>query len=99
MTCNFMPILTEIHLGQWVGDNERLCALEPCSHLKRVLPSTSLEPGGPRSAIGSAPDSYVRGPEFDTRSVNILSFLLPLFQEEQLSVTSESMCTKCWLTA
>ena len=38
---------------------------------------------GPRSAIGRAPDSYVRGPGFDTRSGNILSFLLPLFQEGQ----------------
>ena len=54
---------------------------------------------GPRSAIGRAPDSSVRGPGFDTRSGNILSFLLPLFQEGQLSVTGESMCTKYWLTA
>ena len=30
----------------------------------------------------------------DTRSGNILSFLLPLFQEGQLSVTGESMCSK-----
>ena len=36
---------------------------------------------------------------FDTRSGNILSFLLPLFQEEQLSVTGKSMCTKYWSTA
>ena len=35
----------------------------------------------------------------DTRSGNILLFLLPLFQEGQLSVTGESMCTKYWLTA
>ena len=54
---------------------------------------------GPRSAIGRAPDSNVRGPGFDTWSGNILSFLLPLFQEGQLSVTGESMCTKYWLTA
>ena len=27
------------------------------------------------------------------------SFLLPPFQEGQLSVTGESMCTKYWLTA
>ena len=27
------------------------------------------------------------------------SFLLPLFQEGQLSVTGESMCTRYWLTA
>ena len=39
------------------------------------------------------------GPGFDTRSGNILSFLLPLFQEGQLSVTGESMCTKYWLIA
>ena len=39
-----------------------------------------------------------RGPGFD-RSGNILSFLLPLFQEGQLSVTGESMCMKYWLTA
>ena len=36
---------------------------------------------------------------FDTRSGNILSFLLPLFQEGQLSVTGESKSTKYWLTA
>ena len=35
----------------------------------------------------------------DTRSGNILSFLLPLFQEGQLSVTGEITCTKYWLTA
>ena len=33
------------------------------------------------------------------RSGHILSFLLPLSQEGQLSVTGESMCTKYWLTA
>ena len=38
---------------------------------------------GPRSAIGRALDSEVRGPWVDTRSGNILSFLLPLFQEGQ----------------
>ena len=40
-----------------------------------------------------------RGPRFDTQSGHILSFLLPLIQERQLSVTGESMCTKYWLTA
>ena len=54
---------------------------------------------GPRSAIGRAPDSYVRGPGSNTLSGNILSFLFPLFQEGQLSVTGGSMCTKYWLTA
>ena len=51
------------------------------------------------ATVGRAPDSQVRGPGFDTRSGHILSFLLSLIQEEQLSVTGESMCTKYWLTA
>ena len=42
--------------------------------------------------------SRARGPGFDTRSGNILLFLLLLFQEGQLSVTGESMCTKYLLT-
>ena len=53
----------------------------------------------PGRTIGRAPDSKVRGPGFDTQSCNILSFLLLLFQEGQLSVTGESMCTKYWSTA
>ena len=40
---------------------------------------------GPRSAIGRAPDSYVRGPGFDTQSGNIFSSLLLLFQEAVVS--------------
>ena len=51
------------------------------------------------SAVGRAPDSEVRGPGFNTRSGHILSFLLPLSQEGQLSGTGKSMCTKYWLTA
>ena len=58
-----------------------------------------LSSAGPRNAIGRAPDSSVRGPGFNTRPGNILLFLLPLFQEGQLSVTGESMCTKYWSTA
>ena len=54
---------------------------------------------GPRNAVGRASDSKVRGPGLDTRSGHILSFLLPLIQEGQLSVTGEIMCTKYWLTA
>ena len=56
-------------------------------------------PGGPHSAVGSASDSRARGPGFDTRSGHILSFLLPLIEEGQLSIIGESMCTKYWLTA
>ena len=53
----------------------------------------------PRGAVGRVPDSKVRGPGFVTPFGHILSFLLPLIQEGQLSVTNESMCTKYWLTA
>ena len=41
--------------------------------------------------LGSIPGLMLSG--------NILSFLLPLFQEGQLSVTGKSMCTKYWLIA
>ena len=44
-------------------------------------------------------DSRARGPGFDTRSGYILSFLLSLIQEGQLSVTGKSLCMKYWLTA
>ena len=44
-------------------------------------------PAGPCSAVSSVSDSRARGPGFDTRSSHILSFLLPLIQEGQLSVT------------
>ena len=54
---------------------------------------------GPRSAVGRTTDSLIRGPGFNTQSGHILSFLLPLIQEGQLSVTGENMCTKYWLTA
>ena len=40
---------------------------------------------GRHSTVGSASDSRARGPGFDTRSGHILSFLLPLIQEGQLS--------------
>ena len=43
------------------------------------------------SAVGSTSDSRARGPGFDTRSGQILSFLLPLIQEEQMSVTGKSV--------
>ena len=36
-----------------------------------------LQTGGPRSAVGTAPDSYVRGPGFDTY---ILSFFFRYFK-------------------
>ena len=54
---------------------------------------------GPRFAVGSASDSRARDAGFDTQSGHIPSFILPLIQEGQLSVTGESMCAKYWLTA
>ena len=54
---------------------------------------------GPYSTVSSMADSRARGLGFDTRSCHILSFLLPLIQEGQLSVSGDSMCTKYWLTA
>ena len=54
---------------------------------------------GPCRAADMANDSRARSPGFDTRSGHKLSYLLPLIQEGQLSVTGESMCTKYRLIA
>ena len=51
--------------------------------------TTAITLAGPCSAVGRAFDSRARGPGFDTRSGHILSFLLRLIQEGQLSVTGE----------
>ena len=53
---------------------------------------------GPRSAIGRAPYSKSEVLGSIPGLVNVLSFLLPLIQEGQLSVTGESMCTSYWWT-
>ena len=58
----------------------------------------SKSDASPHTVVGRVPDSRARGPRFDTLSAHILSFLLLLIQEGQLSVTGESMCTKYWLT-
>ena len=56
------------------------------------------EPGRVAQSVGHLTrKSEVLG--LDTRAGHILSFHLPLIQEEQLPVTGESMCTKYWLTA
>ena len=51
--------------------------------------SSDLSPW-PRGAVGSASNSRARGPGKETPSGHILSFLLPLIQEGQLSITCES---------
>ena len=54
------------------------------------------EPGRVAQSVGH----LTRKSEVLGLSGHILSFLLPLIQEGQLSVTGESrMCTKYWLTA
>ena len=63
-------------------------------HNCNTLHVIHLLSAGPRSAVGRAPDLQVRCPGFDTLSGHILSFLLPLIQEGQLSVTGKSLCTK-----
>ena len=57
--------------------------------LSLSLSHTHTHTAGPNSAVGSASDSRGRGHGFDTRSGHILSFLLPLIQEGQWSVTGE----------
>ena len=44
--------------------------------------------------FGMTPSADIARYKYIARSGNILSFLLPLLQEGQLSVTGESMCTK-----
>ena len=61
-----------------------------------AMPAALLFPygsAGPHSTCGSVADPGTRGPGFDTRLGHLLSFLLPLIQDEQLSFTGESMCT------
>ena len=41
-----IPVISE----WWVGDNERLCSMEPRLLLKRALSQARLEPGTARSA-------------------------------------------------
>ena len=55
---------------------------------------------GLHSTVGSTSDSRARGSRLDTQSGHILSFLLPLAEEGQLSVTvtGKSMCTEYLLT-
>ena len=44
-------------------------------------------------AVISASVQRARDSGFDAKSFKLLSFLLPLIQEGQLSATGESMCT------
>ena len=60
---------------------------------------TIIDLAGPCSAVSNESDSRARGHRFDTQSRHMLSYLLLLIQEGQLSVTGESLCMKYWLTA
>ena len=61
------------------------------------------------NVVGSESDCKSRGRDFDPewsqtfveidhKIISTVTLLLPLIQEGLLSVASESMCTKCWLT-
>ena len=81
-----LPLLFPLPL-QTISLN--LCKLFPVS---LQTASLSLQPGRVAQSVGhltrkSGVLGSILGPG------NILSFLLPLFQEGQLSVSGESMCT------
>ena len=73
--------------------------------MDKITTLTKIIKTGRGSSIGSV---IASGPEFDLHVWHILSwrlghenistaiFPLPLIQEEQLSVTGETMCTKYW---
>ena len=67
----------------------------PLFHLN-LLGVKEVRLAGPFCSVSSASDSRAG---FDTWSDHILLFHLQLIQEEQLSVTGDSICTKYWLTA
>ena len=69
------------------------------SYSVKVFTIFFISPGRVAQSVGHLTLKSGRGPRFDTRSGHILSFLLPLIQEGQLSVTDESMCRKYWLAA
>ena len=67
--------------------------------LIKVLISDSHNSGVLGSIPGLATFSIVATHKGNNLLSFLVSFLLLLFQEGQLSVTGESMCTKYWLTA
>ena len=85
--CNFVHELSAKNIWKIVRNSFKL-AIRDMYNVLRVFVCAV-----PRSAVGRAPDSYVRGTGFDTMFGHILSFLLPLIQAGQLSVTGERMCT------
>ena len=72
----------------------KYCLKGPLSPAQKKI---SFVCGQTSRTVGTASDS--RGPKFHIWSGHILSFLLPLIQEGQLSVTGDCMWTKYWLTA
>ena len=77
-----------------------ICENFRCAHLcADTLFYTFVKPGRVAQSVGHLTrKSGVLG-SIPGLTKKKLSFLLPLFQEGQLSVTGESMCTKYWLTA
>ena len=65
----------------------------------QVIHSISALPGRKGQSVGHLTrKSGVLG-SIPGLATYFFSFLLPIFQEGQLSITGESMCTKYWLTA
>ena len=71
-----------------IGKNNRWTCLDKVAKLWQAP-----EYGKFRKCLFKTCLLQVRGPGFNTPPVLIPSFLLPLIQEGQLSVTGESMCT------
>ena len=61
----------------------------------QLVTSLTADPGVARS-IPARSHTF---PEIDYVLISPVILLLPLIQEGLLSVTSENMCTKYWLTA
>ena len=63
--------------------------------LLRTVGSETEDPG----VVSSITARSLTFLEVDHEKILTVIFILPLIQEGLLSVTSESMCTKYWLTA
>ena len=94
-----------------INNREYLTILKSLLQTNNIIPSStyniySLSETGHGSSIRSEFAWHASGPEFDPHVRHILSCrlghenasraILPLIQEEQLSVTGERMCTKYW---
>ena len=87
---NYVVNLHYNHLSETVLMGLKICFYGEIRNFIQRYPRYPFSLAGPRSAVDSASDSRARGPKVDTRSGHILSFLLSLIQERQLSVAGDS---------